>query len=52
MPSDGPYMDYEDFGITEGSRVSVVLRDGTLFTGLVTHHVHDKKTGRVEMTLK
>jgi hypothetical protein len=53
------YMDIEDFNLGEGSRVSVVLTDGQLFTGTVTSYHHDKKTkenpngtGTVEMTVE
>ncbi|MBO0676841.1 hypothetical protein JRC04_05135 [Mycolicibacterium sp. S2-37] len=46
------FMALADFNLGEGSKVSVVLRSGELFTGCITRLIEDKETGEINMTIE
>jgi hypothetical protein len=50
MPDYGPFMDWDDLGITEGSRISFKNVGGELITETVTKIDRDKKTGEIRIT--
>lgn len=49
-PSPGPYMDWEDFNIREGSTVGFKAVGGKTFFATVSKVEHNKETGEVVIT--
>lgn len=50
MSAYAPYLEFEDFGIEKGSRVSFITRGGSLRTEVVSDLVINEETGEVRIT--
>lgn len=51
MDKPGPYMDFEDFNLKEGSTVGFKALGGRVLFGKITHIEHNRAAGTISMTV-